>query len=78
MFGRPREPALTARARYLVAGVPVEIRATVRRREPHLPYGEELRELMVVPAVAVNVTPRVAVVPLAAAPQAGRRARRAA
>ena len=28
--------------------------------------GEELRELMVVPAVAVNVTPRVAVVPTAA------------
>ena len=39
---------------------------TVRRREPHLPYGDELRELMVVPAVAVNVTPRVAIVPTAA------------
>jgi LmbE family N-acetylglucosaminyl deacetylase len=67
-FGRPAaEPALTARARYTVAGVPVEIRSTVRRREPHLPYGDELRELMVVPALAVNVTPRVAIVPLAAA-----------
>ncbi len=62
-FGRPAaEPAVSAVARYLVAGVPVEIRATVRRREPHLPYGDELRELMVVPAVAVNVTPRVAIV----------------
>ena len=60
------EPALSARARYTVAGVPVEIRSTVRRREPHLPYGDELRELMIVPAVAVNVTPRVAVVPTAA------------
>jgi LmbE family N-acetylglucosaminyl deacetylase len=58
------EPVLTAQARYLVAGVPVAIRSTVRRREAHLPYGEELRELMVVPAVAVNVSPRSAVVPL--------------
>jgi hypothetical protein len=47
--------------------VPVTIRSVVRRREPHLPYGEELRELMVVPAVAVNVTPRVAIVPLGSA-----------
>ncbi len=62
-FGRPAsEPAVSAIARYRVAGVPVEIRATVRRREPHLPYGDELRELMIVPAVAVNVTPRVSVV----------------
>jgi hypothetical protein len=51
----------------MVAGVPVEITAPVRRREPHPPYGEELRELMIVPAVAVNVSPRVAIVPLAAA-----------
>jgi hypothetical protein len=29
-----------------------------------VPYGDELRELAVVPAVAVNVTPRMAVVPL--------------
>ena len=57
------EAALTAQARYLVAGVPVSIRSAVRRREAHLPYGEELRELMVVPAVAVNVAPRAAIVP---------------
>jgi hypothetical protein len=57
---------VTARALYEVAGEPVEIQTTVRRREPHLPYGEELRELMVVPAVAVNVAPRVAIVPTAA------------
>jgi hypothetical protein len=53
----------------MVAGVPVEITAPVRRREPHSPYGEELRELMIVPVVAVNVSPRVAMVPLAAAPK---------
>ena len=56
------EPALTAQARYLVAGVPLAIRSTVRRREPRPPYGDELRELMVLPAVAVNVSPRSAVV----------------
>ena len=50
-----------------MAGTAVEIHKAVRRRESHLPYGEELRELMVVPAVAVNVTPRVAIVPLASA-----------
>jgi hypothetical protein len=66
-FGRPAaEPAVSALAGYDVAGVPVVIRAPVRRREPHLPYGDEWRELMVVPAVAVNVSPRTAVVPLAA------------
>jgi hypothetical protein len=65
------EPVLTAQARYLVAGVPVAIRSTVRRREPHLPYGDELRELMVVPAIAVNVSPRTAIVPVAAGPPRG-------
>jgi LmbE family N-acetylglucosaminyl deacetylase len=61
------EAVLTAQARYLVAGVPVSIRAAVRRREAHLPYGEELRELMVAPAVAVNVSPRSAIVPVGTA-----------
>jgi len=72
-FGRPAgEPAWTASASYEVAGVPVHISTVVRRREPHLPYGEELRELMVVPAVAVNVIPRVAVVSTARVRAAGR------
>jgi LmbE family N-acetylglucosaminyl deacetylase len=61
------EPAVTARARYEVAGVSVDVHSIVRRREPRLPYGDELRELMVVPAIAVNVSPRIAIVPLAAA-----------
>jgi len=64
-FGRPAgEPALSAVARYSVAGVPVEIATAVRRREPHLPYGDELRELMIAPALAVNVTPRSLIVPM--------------
>jgi LmbE family N-acetylglucosaminyl deacetylase len=67
-FGLPAaEPAVTAVGAYSVAGALVKIRAVVRRREAHLPYGDELRELMVVPTVAVNVTPRVAIVPLASA-----------
>jgi len=63
MFRPAAEPAVTAVARYRVDGVPLEARTAVRRREPRLPYGEELRELMVVPAVAVNVSPRIAIVP---------------
>ena len=63
-FGRPApEPALSVVGSYSVARVPVAVRAVVRRREAHQPYGDERREVMVVPAVAVNVTPRVAVVP---------------
>ncbi len=58
------EPPVSAVARYEVGGVVVEARTVVRRREPHVPYGDELRELAVVPAIAVNVTPRIAVVPL--------------
>jgi LmbE family N-acetylglucosaminyl deacetylase len=67
LFKPAATPTLRARAVYSVAGVPVTTVTTVRGREPHLPYGDELRELMVVPAVAVNVTPRVAIVPLASA-----------
>lgn len=66
-FGRPaRRPAATAVARYTVNGVPVELRSTVRRREARLPYGFAIRELQVVPAVGVQVSPAAAVVPLEA------------
>ena len=65
LFKPVADPALVARAEYSVSGVPVEIRSTVQRRESHLPYGDELRELMIVPALAVNVSPRTAVAPLA-------------
>ncbi len=65
MYRPAAEPPVTAVARHTVAGVRVETRTVVRRREARLPYGEELRELMVVPAIAVNVSPRTAIVPLA-------------
>lgn len=67
-FGRPvSAPPLVAVVKYTVNGVPVEAREVVRRREPKLPYGDVLREVRVVPALSVSVTPPAAVIPLAAA-----------
>lgn len=53
-------------ARFTVEGVDVETRDVVTRREGNLPYGYEMRELRVVPALALTVTPGSAVVPLKA------------
>src|SRR5581483_886725 len=69
-FGRPSaEPAATAVARYSVFGEPVEVRTVVQRREANPPYGDELRELMVMPRLAVMISPQTAsaIIPLAAA-----------
>jgi LmbE family N-acetylglucosaminyl deacetylase len=60
-------PAFMATARYRVAGVPVAVNVPVTRREAQLPYGYVMRELAVVPALAVTVSPRQAIVPQAAA-----------
>jgi LmbE family N-acetylglucosaminyl deacetylase len=60
-------PAFLATARYSVAGVPVEIRVPVTRREAQLPYGYVMRELAIVPALAVTVSPRQAIVPRSSA-----------
>ncbi|MFI5007771.1 MAG: PIG-L family deacetylase [Solirubrobacterales bacterium] len=57
------EPPLVAMARYEVEGVAVETRRVVVRREARLPYGYEERELRVVPALAVRLTPAAAIVP---------------
>jgi LmbE family N-acetylglucosaminyl deacetylase len=66
-FGRPAAtPSAVAVVRYRVAGEPVEIRQVVQRREAQLPYGDALRELRVVPALAVSVAPSHAVVPVSA------------
>ena len=59
------QAALSAMARYTVEGTNVEIREVVQNREAQLPYGYAMRELKVVPVVAVNVRPRQAIVPLA-------------
>jgi LmbE family N-acetylglucosaminyl deacetylase len=61
------QPAFEAVAKYSVEGVPVEIRQVVQNREAQLPYGYALRELKVVPVLAVNVRPRQAIVPVAMA-----------
>jgi len=53
-----------ATATYSVEGVWVAISTPVSRREAQLPYGSVTRELAVLPAVAVNVAPRQAIVPL--------------
>jgi LmbE family N-acetylglucosaminyl deacetylase len=61
------QPALTAVARYTVDGTNVLIRQVVQTREAQLPYGYAMRELKIVPVLAVNVRPRQAIVPLAMA-----------
>ena len=58
----------SAVARYTVDGQRVEIREPVRRREARLPDGYVLRDLTVVPAVAVKVSPSRIVVPLTKKP----------
>jgi hypothetical protein len=60
-------PAFLAHVKYTVAGVPVDIRTPVTRREAQLPYGYVMRELAIVPALALTVSPRQAIVPLGAA-----------
>ena len=66
-FGRPAAaPSAVAVVRYTVAGVAVETRQGVQRREPKLPYGDVLREVRVVPALSVRVSPTYAVVPISA------------
>jgi LmbE family N-acetylglucosaminyl deacetylase len=66
---RPWSPSYSQRAfgRYEVGGVPVHLVATIMRREAQLPYGYVMRELSIVPALAVNVSPRQVIVPLSVA-----------
>jgi LmbE family N-acetylglucosaminyl deacetylase len=60
--------AFVMEAEYRVNGVPVHVTVPTTRREAQLPYGYVMRELAIVPALAVNVSPRQAIVPLAGAP----------
>ncbi len=59
-----RLPALSAAVDYSIGGQRVRASAVVHRREANLPYGYEYRELKVVPAVSVNVSPANLIVPL--------------
>jgi hypothetical protein len=64
-FGRPAAPpSAVAVVQYTVAGVSVETRQAVQRREPKLPYGDAIRGLRVVPALAVRASPAHAIAPL--------------
>jgi LmbE family N-acetylglucosaminyl deacetylase len=56
--------ALGAVVRYRVGGAIVEAQAPVQRREARPPYGYALRELRVVPAIAVMSHPATVVVPI--------------
>jgi LmbE family N-acetylglucosaminyl deacetylase len=58
-------PPFVVRDEYRVDGVSVPISAPVTYREPQPPYGVAVRELAIVPALAVSVSPRQTVVPLA-------------
>ena len=63
---RPAPPAaVSVAARYDVGGVPVTLRRAVTRFEANLPYGYDTRELAVVPAVAVTMSPANLVAPIA-------------
>jgi len=59
------QPAFVATAHYRVSDVRMDVSVPVTRREAQLPYGYAMRELAVVPPLAVNVAPRQAIVPLA-------------
>jgi LmbE family N-acetylglucosaminyl deacetylase len=64
-FAKPTtEPPASVQVNYEVAGVKLYARDIVRRREANLPYGFVMRELRVVPAIAVRSSPATVVVPL--------------
>jgi hypothetical protein len=67
LYSPTGRPIFTARGSYTVDGVAIRLDRVVRSRESQLPYGYAMREVKIVPAIAVNVLTRHAVVPLDAA-----------
>lgn len=65
----PRPRGFVVRANYQFDGVDLSIEAPMARREVEPPYGTVARELAIVPAVAVNVSPRLMIVPSSARDQ---------
>jgi hypothetical protein len=66
-FGSPAStPPAVSVVSYSIDGVPIEAREVVQRREARLPYGYVMRELRVVPAIAVTSNPSTVVVPVKA------------
>ena len=58
--------SLEAVVTYYVGGVPLHIRRPVTRLEANLPYGNDLRELAVLPGLGVTLSPTHAIAPLGA------------
>ena len=67
LFRPASPPALSARAQYEVAGVTVDLAVPVTRHDANLPYGYDVKELAILPAIAVTLSPPRAVAPLALA-----------
>lgn len=61
-------PAFSARARVAVDGEPITLTTPVVRREANLPFGYEVRELEILPPVAISAGPRVVIAPAGAGP----------
>ncbi|MFQ5737761.1 MAG: PIG-L family deacetylase [Acidobacteriota bacterium] len=59
-----RKPALVAQATYEIDGQNVQVERVVSTREADLPYGYQLRELKLAPALSVRVRPGSLIVPL--------------
>ena len=67
--GRPAAPpAFQLQVDCLVDGTALTLRVPVVRREAQLPYGHVLRELEILPAVGVSLTPSVLIAPAGGAP----------
>jgi LmbE family N-acetylglucosaminyl deacetylase len=65
-IGRPwAAPRFVTTMEFSIGDVPVRITTPIVYRQSQAPYGIATRELAVVPALAVNVSPRQAIVPLA-------------
>jgi LmbE family N-acetylglucosaminyl deacetylase len=60
------ENALEVVSEYEVGGITVEMRSPVTRLEANLPYGNDIRALAIVPAIAVTLTPAHAIVSVSA------------
>lgn len=58
------QPAITASATYVVNDVLVEIRKPVEVWQANLPYGYNRYILKVAPAIAVNVSPKMGIMPM--------------
>ncbi len=57
------EPPVQIDAELAFDGVPFRVRRAVQRREAQLPYGYATRDLAVLPAISVDLTPRQIMIP---------------